>query len=67
MQVGYILYEDKVIKVKVLEDSPSYKVVETENNELLCIPVESGTHIWKTEQECRECETSPLHWSYQGK
>ena len=62
MQVGYILYEDKVIKVRVLEDQPSYKVVETENNELLCIPVESGTVIWPTKEDCIRNEQNPLHW-----
>lgn len=60
--IGWIKYEDKVIKVRVLEDQPSYKVVETENNELLCIPVESGTIIWSTEEDCRRYEQNPLHW-----
>lgn len=65
--VGWIKYDDKIIKVNVLEDRPSYKVVETEQNELLCIPVESGVHIWNTEQECREREERTLYWGYQGR
>lgn len=65
--VGWIKYENEIMKVNVLEDKPSYKVVETENNELLCIPAESGTVVWPTEKECREKECNPLHWVPMGR
>lgn len=52
MNIGYIKYNDKIIKVKVLETHGSYKVVQTEDGDILGIPPESGTHIWKTYEEC---------------
>ena len=50
--IGYIDYNGKIIKVNILEKKSQHTLVETEDNELLCIPVESGAIIWPTREEC---------------
>ena len=52
MEIGYILYNDAIIKVRVLERHGNDVVVETEHNELLGIPAEAGVRIYKTAEEC---------------
>ena len=63
--VGYIKYCGKVIQVTVLENRDGYKIVQTENNEILGIPPESGTRIWNTREEC-EYEDHCLDWVPMG-
>ena len=49
---GYINYNNKTVKVTILEKKSQHTLVETEDNELLCIPVEAETIIWPTREEC---------------
>ena len=49
---GYIDYNNKVVKVTILEKKSQHTLVETEDNELLCIPLETETIIWPTREEC---------------
>ena len=52
MEVGYILYNDSIIKIHVLERHGNDVIVETEHNEVLCLPAEAGVHIYKTAEDC---------------
>jgi len=52
MEIGYILYNDAIIKVHVLERHGNDVIVETEHNELLCIPSEAGVRIYATAEDC---------------
>lgn len=57
---GYIKGKNKVVKVRVVEYGPDYKILETEKNELIYVP--DNVKIWATEQECKEQEKNPLDW-----
>ena len=59
---GYIYYNDKILQVTIVELHGSYKVVATEENELLGIPPESGAVIWPTREECEMYNNCP--WAY---
>ena len=51
MTVKYMVYEDKVSKVQILEDKPgSYKIV-AKGNEILCVPVEAGALFFDNEAD----------------
>ena len=52
----YIKYKDKIVEIRILENKPSYKIVETEDGEILCIPSESDTIIFKTKEEVQAYE-----------
>ena len=52
MEVGYILYNDAILKVRVLERHGEDVVVETEHNEIMFIPSEAGVRIYKTAEDC---------------
>lgn len=64
--VGYIKYNGEILQVTVLEEHGSYKVVQTEHNEILGIPPEAGIHIWKTKEECEHYENCCLDWVPMG-
>lgn len=59
---GYIYYNDKILQVTLVETHGSYRVVATEENELLGIPAESGTPIFPTREECEMYNNCP--WAY---
>lgn len=59
---GYIYYNDKILQVTLVETHGDYKVVATEENELLGIPVESGTTIFSTREECERYNNCP--WAF---
>ena len=52
-EIGFIEYKDKLTKVKIKEVHGNYYVVETEDDEILGIPPESYTYIWKNEEAYR--------------
>ena len=62
MDSGYIKYNNQILKIKILETHGGYKIVQTEDNEILGIPPESGTHIFKTYEECDYFENTPCDW-----
>lgn len=49
--IKYMVYENKVSKVRIIENHPgSYKIVE-KGNEILCVPVEAEAAFFDTEAE----------------
>ena len=62
MRSGYIKYDGRIIKIIVLEDRDNDLVVQTEDNELLCIPSSSNTHIWPTYEDCDRHENQCFDW-----
>lgn len=62
MKEGYIKYKDKIIHIKIIKDNPEYKIVETEDMDILGIPSESGTIIYKTKEECEHHENHCFDW-----
>ena len=49
--IGYIYYKEKVLEIKILEVHGPYYIVQTEEGEILGIPPESSTRIWKTKED----------------
>lgn len=53
MNSNYIKYNNKIVKIKILQIIfKNYKVVQTEEGDILGIPPESGTHIYSSYEEC---------------
>lgn len=60
---GYIKYNDKIVKVKIIEIRfENYKIIQTEDGDILGIPPEADTHIWKTYEDCDYHENYPCLW-----
>ena len=52
MEIGYILYKNKSVKVTVLQRTADSTIIETEDNELMEIPEEAHIAIWPTKEIC---------------
>lgn len=52
MKSGYIQYNDKIVYVEVIKESPSYKILKTEDGDVLEVPWEADICIWSTSEEC---------------
>jgi len=59
METGYIEYNGKLVKVTILEKKSQHTTVETEDNELLCIPQEANVVIWPTKEMYFEYKSHP--------
>lgn len=48
---AYIEYRKKLVGVKILEVHGNYYIVETKGHEILGIPPESYTKLWRSKEE----------------
>lgn len=62
MNIRYIKYNDRIIKIKILKNQDGYLTVQTEDNEILGIPPEADTHIYKTYEDCEYYEDCCCDW-----
>ena len=54
--LGFIKYNDKLVTCQIMEIHGGYYVVKTEEGDILGIPPESNTYIWKTKQDYERYE-----------
>lgn len=50
----FIVYQDKVQEVTILEDKPGSGKIVAMGNEILCVPVEAGVPFFDDEESARK-------------
>lgn len=61
METGYLKYNNKLVKVTILEKKSQHTTVETEDHELLCIPCEASVVIWPTKEMYEDYQKGHSH------
>ena len=50
MNKGYLEYNNKLVKITILESKSQHKIVKTEDGDILCIPREAYVTIWPSKK-----------------
>ena len=50
MKTGYIIYCNRGYNIHILQETDEDIIVETENNELICVPKWSNAIIWPSKE-----------------